>query len=159
MTNRRWLRRRAHGASAIEFAMLLPWIIFLFVGAFDWGFYAHALISTENAARVAGIYAANLGEGSIKKSIACNLALNELSISANVAGKTTCVWGSSVSDASPVGVQETCTSVDGVNAVEVAVTYRTLQLIPIPGLLTGKTTLYRTATLPMNNNSSCPAPS
>jgi hypothetical protein len=40
------------GGSALEFALLMPWYVFLFVGAFDWGFLAHALISTESAARV-----------------------------------------------------------------------------------------------------------
>jgi TadE-like protein len=40
--------------------MLLPWVLFLFVGAYDWGFYAHALISTENAARTAALWGANL---------------------------------------------------------------------------------------------------
>jgi Flp pilus assembly protein TadG len=160
MARRRKSRRE--GASSIEFALLLPWVIFLFVGAYDWGFYAHALISTENATRVAAIYAANLGGGSISKTTACNLVLNELSVAANVAGQSTCVWGTSVTDASPVGVTETCTTVDSVNSVQVAVTYRTLQLIPIPGVLAGKSTLYRTATLPMNsydNGGSCPTPS
>jgi Flp pilus assembly protein TadG len=160
MSKRR--ERGREGASSIEFALLLPWVIFLFVGAFDWGFYAHALISTENATRVAAIYAANLGGGSISKATACGLVLNELSVSANVAGQTTCVWGTSVTDSAPVGVTETCTTVDSVSSVQVAVTYRTLQLIPIPGILTGKTTLYRTATLPMNlydNGGSCPTPS
>jgi Flp pilus assembly protein TadG len=154
--------RSRRGSSMIEFAFLMPWIIFLFVGAFDWGFYAHALISTENAARVAVVYAANLGGGSISKTTACNLVLNELSIAANVAGQTTCVWGTSVSSSSPVGVTETCTTIDSVSSVQVAVTYQTLQLIPIPGLLEGKATIYRTATLPMNpndNGGSCPTPS
>ena len=159
MRTRSFRKRGQSGGSVIEFALLLPWIIFLFVGAFDWGFYAHALISTENATRVAAIYAANLGSGSISESTACTLVLAELSVAANVAGKTTCVWGTSVTDSSPVGVTETCTTLDSVNAVQVAVTYRTLQLIPIPGMLAGKVTLYRTATLPMNNNSSCPTPS
>lgn len=152
-------KQRESGASAIEFALLLPWVIFLFVGAFDWGFYAHALISTENATRVAAIYAANLGGGSISEATACQLVLNELSISVNVAGKTTCTWGTTVTTAAPVAVQETCTTVDSVNAVQVAVTYQTIQLIPIPGFLAGKVTLYRTATLPMNNNVACPTPS
>lgn len=153
----RFRKRSQCGASIIEFALMLPWIIFLFVGAFDWGFYAHALISTENAARVGAIYAANLSSGTPATSTACGLVLNELSIASNVAGLTTCGSGSSVTDAAPVAVSLTCTTLDSINAVQVAVTYRTVQLVPIPGLLTGKVTLYRTAQLPMNNNSSCTA--
>ncbi len=38
--------RRRRGGSMIEFCLLLPWYIFLFVGAFDFGFYAYSLIST-----------------------------------------------------------------------------------------------------------------
>jgi Flp pilus assembly protein TadG len=44
--------RRA-GNSIVEFSLMAPWILFLFAGAFDWGFYAYALISVQNAARVA----------------------------------------------------------------------------------------------------------
>ena len=143
------------GASSIEFALLLPWIIFLFVGAFDWGFFAHALISTENAARVAAVYSADLASGNPHTSTACQLVLNELSIAANVSGLTSCNSGSSVTDSQPVAISVTCSTLDSVNSVQVAVTYRTLQLVPIPGLLTGRVNLYRTAQLPMNNNSSC----
>ena len=147
-------RRSARGGSIIEFSLLMPWLVFLFVGAYDWGFYAHALISTENAARVAALYAANLASGSPQTSKACTLVLNELSIAANVAGLNTCTSGA-VSTSAPVAVSLSCTTLDSVNAVKVAVTYQTLQLIPIPGLLEGKATLYRVTEMPMNNNSSC----
>ena len=131
--------------------MLLPWIIFLFVGVYDWGFYAHALISAEDAARVAALYAANNGGGGT--TTACTLVLNEMSISANVNGVSSCP--TSVTDSNPVGVSLTCTTLDSVNAVQAAVTYRTLQLIPIPGLLAGKVTLYRVAEAPIKGNGSC----
>ncbi len=147
-------RGHSRGGSVIEFALLLPWVLFLFVGAFDWGFYAHALISTEDATRVAALYAANLSNGNPKTATACTLVLNELSIAANVAGLSSCTSGT-VTNSQPVGVSLTCTSLDSLNAVQVAVTYRTLQLVPIPGLLTGQTTLYRTAEIPMNKNTSC----
>ena len=150
-------KRGEYGASSIEFALLLPWVIFLFVGAFDWGFFAHALISTENAARVAAIYAANLSGGAPSSSTACNLVLKELSISSNVTSLTSCGSGTTVTDSAPVAISVSCTTLDSLHAVEVGVTYRTLQLVPIPGLLTGKATLYRVAELPMSGNSSCTA--
>jgi Flp pilus assembly protein TadG len=152
---RQFRKRGRSGASSIEFALLLPWIIFLFVGAFDWGFFAHALISTENAARVAAVYSANLANGNPVTSTTCQLVLNELSIASNVAGLTTCGSGSSVTDSAPVGISITCSTLDSVNSVQVAVTYRTLQLVPIPGILSGKVNLYRTVQLAMNNNGSC----
>jgi Flp pilus assembly protein TadG len=146
-------RRRRAGASVIEFALLAPWIIFLFVGAYDWGFYAHALISTENAARIAALYGANLSGGNVSSATACNIVLQELSISSNVTGLSTCTGP--VSTSQPVVVNLTCTTLDSVNSIQVAVTYQTVQLIPIPGLLAGKTTIYRVAQLPMKTNSSC----
>jgi hypothetical protein len=54
-----------------------------------------------------------------------------------------------------VGVSWTCTTLDSINAVKLVVTYQTVQLIPLPGLLTGQITLYRSAEMPMNKNSSC----
>jgi hypothetical protein len=84
---------------------------------------------------------------------ACNIVLQELSISSNVTGLSTCTGP--VSTSQPVVVNLTCTTLDSVNSIQVAVTYQTVQLIPIPGLLAGKTTIYRVAQLPMKTNSSC----
>jgi Flp pilus assembly protein TadG len=139
----------------VEFALLMPWMLFLFVGAYDWGFYAHALISTENATRVAALYGSNAPSGDVYWGNACTLVLQELSIAANVSGLSTCVNGSTVSSSSPVGVTVTCTSLDSISAVKIAVTYQTLQLIPIPGLLEGQATLYRITEMPMGNGNTC----
>src|SRR5690348_3763138 len=49
-------RGREGGHAVLEAAFLMPWLIFLFIGAFDMGFYSYALICTENAARVATMY-------------------------------------------------------------------------------------------------------
>src|ERR1041385_2115914 len=46
--------RKTRGAAMMELALLSPWIIFLFIGAFDWGFYAYSLITLETATRAAG---------------------------------------------------------------------------------------------------------
>ena len=50
-------RSRERGNSIIEFSLMTPWLIFMFIGAMDWGFYAYALIATEAAARVGCMYA------------------------------------------------------------------------------------------------------
>jgi len=49
-------RRNRRGSNAVEFALLVPWYLFLFIGAFDFGFYSYSLIATQNAARVVGMY-------------------------------------------------------------------------------------------------------
>jgi Flp pilus assembly protein TadG len=48
--------RRRSGNSIIELTFMMPWLLFLFVGVFDFGFYAYALIATQNAARAVAIH-------------------------------------------------------------------------------------------------------
>lgn len=142
---RRSRRKRTKGGSALEMALLLPWYMFLFVGAFDWGYYAHALISTESAARVAGTYAATSQTDAADSTGVCTLALQELSIVPNVAGVTTCGGTSPVSVTTAlIGPgQANTNSADGQLAAQVSVQYTTLQLIPIPLLLKNQATFYR----------------
>jgi hypothetical protein len=140
-------RSSRHGGSALEMALLLPWYLFLFVGAFDWGFYAHALISTESAARVAVLYssastsAATDTTGCGGSGCPCEYALEELRIAVNV--------GSSVTSCSALPVIVTPTApgatncADGQSCAQVAVTYQTIGVIPIPGLLQSQPTFYR----------------
>jgi len=135
----------------------MPWVIFLFIGAFDWGFYAHALISVESAVRVASLYGANAASGSVSQSGACTLVLDELKIVANVANLSGCTG--TLSSSQPVILSVTCpaasSALDNLNAVQVALTYRTINLIPIPGLLPSQVTLYRVAQMPMQSNHTC----
>jgi len=77
------LNFRAHrtkGHAVLEAALLTPWLIFLFVGAFDMGFYAYALISVENAVRVAAEYTASSTAASTDSNTACTLILKELAV-------------------------------------------------------------------------------
>src|SRR5438477_4635410 len=83
-------RKREKGHAVLEAAFLAPWLIFLFVGAFDMGFYAYALICTENAARVATVYTSTSTTSSADASTACSLALGELGSLHNLSGVTTC---------------------------------------------------------------------
>ena len=83
-------RTKCRGGSALEMALFMPWMIFLFVGAFDWGYYAHALISTENAARVAGMFASTDATNATDSTNVCLFALEELRIVPNISSTTTC---------------------------------------------------------------------
>jgi uncharacterized protein YjdB len=119
--------------------MILPWYIFLFIGAFDWGFYSHALISTESAARVAVLYTSSNSSHATDSTGACQYALRELQAEVNLSATITCP-----ATALPAIVTATeVTGPDGQPAAQVAVTYQTQQLIPIPGLLSGQATIYR----------------
>jgi len=130
---------RERGHAMLEAALLLPWVLFLFVGAFDLGFYNYALISTQNAARVAAWYTSQTPTTSTDSATACTYALAELSAMPNVGTSvTTC-------GASPVVVTATqVTGVDGGIATQVSVAYTSPQLIPLPGALPGQYTFNRT---------------
>src|ERR1700704_5922445 len=77
-------RSRRSGGSIIEMTLLVPWYVFLFVGVFDWGYYAHALISTEAAARAAVLYTSKNSVTANDQATACIYALNELKVAENV---------------------------------------------------------------------------
>jgi Flp pilus assembly protein TadG len=129
-------RRRRRGSSVIETTLIFPWFVFLFVGAFDWGFFAHALISVESAARVAALYSASQSSAPSVSTL-CPIVRNELKIVSNVNDSLTCT-------SSPLVVSVTSgAGPDGQTAYTVSVTYTTLQLIPIPGLLKGQSTFTR----------------
>ncbi len=135
-------KSKRHGGSALEMALLLPWYLFLFVGAFDWGFYAHALISTESAARVAVLYASTSSTTAADSTGVCNYALEELRISANVGTTVTCP-SSSLPLITTTQLVTGASSADGQNAAQVSVEYQTLGVIPIPGLLQRQPIFYR----------------
>jgi Flp pilus assembly protein TadG len=128
--------RRERGNSLIEFSLFTPWLILLFVGAMDWGFYAYSLIATEAAARVGALYASSSSSAVTDTATICTYALKQLSKMPNVGdGMSSCASGSSVSSGSPVGVSATSvtgsSSADGNSAAQVSVTYMTPIFIPM----------------------------
>lgn len=131
-------RRLRRGHSVIEMALIAPWLLFLLAGTLDMGFYSYAIISTQNAARVAAMHTSSSELASVDTAGACGYALAELSSMPNVRGVTSC-------DALPVIVTvNQVTGVDGAPASSVSVTYQSVPLIPIPGLM-GQLTMTRTA--------------
>jgi hypothetical protein len=119
-------------------ALLAPWFYFLAIGALDWGFYSYALITTQSAARVAAEYTSGASATLGDSSGACTAALGVMRKLPNVgAGMTTC-------SALPVTVTATSgTGPDGASITTVSVTYQSVALIPIPGILTKQLTLTR----------------
>lgn len=127
----------------MEMALLCPWVVFLFIGALDWGFYAYSMISIETAARSAASYIVSLNNGAliagtVTADNACSVILPELSTLPNIGTTVTAC------NAAPLVVAaSTITSVDGNSAVQVSLTYTTPRMIPIPGLLAGQFTITR----------------
>jgi hypothetical protein len=138
--------RRERGNSIIEFSLMTPWLVFLFIGAMDWGFYAYALISTEAAARVGCLYSSASSSVATDTATVCYYALEQLRKMPNVGtGLSTCASGSAVTSANPVGVSATSVSgPDSNSAASVSVTYLTPILIPQMGLLPRQVTITRT---------------
>src|SRR5512135_2790895 len=81
---------KRRGGSVLELALILPWYIFLFVGAFDWGFYSRALISVEGAARTAALYASANPTYAADNATACKLVRAEMMTTSNVATTGAC---------------------------------------------------------------------
>jgi hypothetical protein len=135
------------GNAVVEVALLLPWIVFLFMGVFDFGFYAYALISTENAARSATMYLAgsySVAEGEWQAPApasqpgACQYVLGELRKLPNVGASVTGCSATPVQ----VSVQQPALQADGSYMTRVSVTYRTVPLFPLPWMA-GQMTITR----------------
>lgn len=131
---------------------MVPWLFFLFVGVLDFGFFSYAAICTQGAARVAALEASN-GRDAASQAVACHAALGELRTLPGASGLTGCATApGELTDALPVYVSvpivrdntttPPCADCDGSTpshrSVVVAVTYRTLPMIPIPGLLANR---------------------
>ena len=156
--------RKRRGSAIVEAALLMPWIVFLFVGTLDVGFYNYASICTQNAARAVAISQATSSTASI-----CSVAIGELGALPNIlptyGGCSSPSYPSSVSGTSPMSVCVTtlssggaadancssqtscadCTQDPSATSVQATVAYQTVPLVPIPGILPGKLTFTRTA--------------
>jgi TadE-like protein len=132
------LKSGRSGHAVLEVAFLAPWILFLFAGAFDMGFYAYAIICTENAARVGALHTRYSLASAGDTAGACQYALAEMAALPNMRNVSSC-------NSLPLIVTATSlVGIDGAQATSVSVTYQTVQLIPLPWL-TGRLTLTRIA--------------
>lgn len=139
-------RSSRRGGSLLELTMLMPWYAFLFVGAFDLGYYQHALVSTEAAARAAVMYTSQNSTTATNQATACIYALNELKITQNVPSSSSCNAAPLIVTASLVN-----SGADGLPAASVTVKYQTLGLIPIPGLLSNQFWFSQTLQMRLRN--------
>jgi len=145
-------RRSEFGGSIVELALLAPWIVFLFIGVLDLGFYLYAATCTQNAARIAAIQTASnptLPAPQLQ-ALACNAAMLEMVRVPNTRDITGCgaaplkvtqqtLDRSTTPPCSDCGIDTT-----GVSSL-VTVTYQSGLFVPIPGLLTNQLNLTRTS--------------
>lgn len=136
---RRRGRHSNRGAAIVEAAFVLPFLLFLLVGAYDWGFFSYAMIVTQDATRGAALYTSTSATTSNDSAGACNYVLANFSSVPNIgATVTSCGTSPLVVTASQIS------GPDGKPASSVTVTYTCMQMIPIPGLLSGQPTISRT---------------
>ncbi|MGA2593981.1 MAG: TadE family protein [Bryobacteraceae bacterium] len=140
-------RAREAGHAAIETALMLPWLIFSFMGAFDVGVYNYSLVSTESAARVVAMYASSSTSVAQNPTSACAYALAELRDAPNVGSTSSCSSGGVVN----VTTTYLASGADGLPAVQVSVTYLATPGLSIPGLITGSLTITRTVEMPIRS--------
>ncbi len=152
--NKKRLNHKARGQAMVEVALMSPWIFFLFIGVLSFGFFTYAAICAQNAARSAAL--ANAATGRADNSGACTIAINEMNSLPNTRGISSCNLGicpsttGSVTDSQPLAVTSCAVAgPDGLPAVRVILTYRTIQMIPIPGVLAGKLDITRTVDAPI----------
>jgi Flp pilus assembly protein TadG len=127
------------GNSLVEVTLLAPWLFFLFVGVLDFGFYSYAFISTENAARAAALLTSRSSAAATDQAGACRIVKSELQWAAY--GRTF----SPTCDAPPLQVTAAMASgPDDAPAAQVTVVYRTMTMIPIPGVLAKQFDITRT---------------
>jgi Flp pilus assembly protein TadG len=131
-------KRRCRGNSIIEVTFMAPWILFLMMGVFDFGFWAYAGISAANAARVAALHISSdplltdttqhANALTTAQATACDLVKQELRYMLNASGFSGCT-------AAPLTVNVTRQAgPDGSPSARVTVAYQLIPLFMIPGL-------------------------
>jgi len=143
---RRMPKQRERGNAVIEASLLAPWMLFLLVGVLDFGFYSYAAITTENAARVAAQYSAAGASTAGDRAGACTYALQEALTLPGITSGMNCQSLPFIVTVTPVA------GPDGTPATSASVTYQTIPMIPIPGLVQGTLTLTRTAEMKVKGN-------
>lgn len=130
------IRSRRSGTAAIEVSLLLPWMVFCFIGALDWGFFSYALITTANATRVAAEYTSTNASTASSAAAACQDVLPDFQNLPNIGANV-----SSCSASPLILTAVASTGPDGANASTVEIAYTTRSFIPIPGILASSVTI------------------
>jgi Flp pilus assembly protein TadG len=145
------------GSSIVEVALLAPWIFFLFVGVFDFGFYAYGAICTQNAARIAALQTASNPAltSSQLQTLACNAATlemvrvpNKANIVGGCASGPLLVTQATLTNSSSPLCADCAIDATAVSSL-VAVTYQSNLFVPIPGILENQLNLTRTSEVRM----------
>jgi Flp pilus assembly protein TadG len=133
------MRACRKGSSIVEFAFIIPWFLFLFCGVIDLGFFNYALVTAQSAARTAALYTSSNTSTVADAATACTYVLDQMTSNINLSSATTC------NGTSPITLTATSTTgPDGNPSSTVRVSFTSVLLIPIPGILSATTPIGRT---------------
>jgi Flp pilus assembly protein TadG len=135
------MKRGRRGSNLVEFALIVPWYVLLFIGSYDLGLYSYALITVESAARIAAIHCST-SVASVTDGTACTLVIGQL--------RYLPATPPSVCTGSPLTVTATAVAgPEGVanSAAQVTVSYAMPAVPGLPGLIPAQYTLSRTVTM------------
>jgi Flp pilus assembly protein TadG len=132
-------KKTEKGNAIMEFALIAPLLFPLILVIFDFGLYAYAFISVQNAARVGVLRNSGGVESASDQSSACSMAIEELRGMPNIGSSFT-----SVCDHEPLSVKAVllcptptncsgaAATVDSQPAAQVTVTYKVPDLFRFP---------------------------
>ena len=125
-------RKNREGQALIEVTVMAPLMLLLFAAVVDIGFFCYAAVCTENAARVGALHAAT------DRDLAASATINQY-VRADVCAEMKALpnIGTACPDSalSVSTVGQPFTGADGQPATQVTVTYTTVPLFRIPGLM------------------------
>lgn len=123
----------------MEFALIAPLLFPLMLVVFDFGLYAYAFISVENAARVAALRNSGGIDSAADQAGACSMAIDEMRGMPNIGSSFSSSCGGSpltVTATYLCGTSTSCSgssaSVDNEPAAKVTVTYFVPDLFKFP---------------------------
>jgi Flp pilus assembly protein TadG len=133
------MNRRERGNAIVEFALIAPLLFPLFLAIFDFGLYAYAFISVQNAARVGALRNSGGIDSATDQSAACSMALDELRGMPNIGSSFQSTCGGAPVSVSAVLLCPTTTdcsgssaSIDSHPAAKVTVSYSVPDLFRFP---------------------------
>jgi Flp pilus assembly protein TadG len=149
-------RLRSKGTSIIEVTLMAPWLLFLFIGIVDVGFFSYSIISVQNEARAAALYTSISKSAASDQVGACNIVFNEMKYSSYGRGTFPSSCNSTANGLLvtatwvPAAGAGGLTCPDSHDCTRVVVTYKTPFMVPIPGVLPNQMTITRIVTMRVN---------
>jgi Flp pilus assembly protein TadG len=127
------------GNAIVEFALIAPLLFPLILVIFDFGLYAYAFISVQNAARVAVLRNSGGVESASDQSSACSMAIEELRGMPNIGASFSSACGDDPLTVkavllcpTPTNCSDDFATVDSQPAAQVTVTYKVPDLFRFP---------------------------